>query len=161
MGEQVGAPYSNETTSKEAAKAIVASAATLRSQIFKFLQERGEYGATDLEISAALGMKLSTVNPRRGELVDAGKVADSGRKRKTPSGRMSIVWVLKEHAPKSIDPGFVKLTYGKKRCKVAPAVLRELLEQSDHVASEGIMSSLGLPEAASSDVSPFDQLEDL
>jgi hypothetical protein len=161
MGEHVGAPYSNETTSKEAARAIVPSAATLRSQILRFLQQRAEHGATDLEISAALNMKLSTVNPRRGELVDGGKVADSGKRRKTPSNRQSIVWVVKEHAPKDLAPDFVKLAYGKKRCKVDPLVFRELLEQSSHAAAPGILSSLDLPDPSPDAPNPFDQLEGL
>ena len=64
-----------------------------------------EYGpATDLEIiriyrdlvefNDAPQASESGIRSRRSELVRAGKVEDSGERRRTPSGRLSIVWGL-------------------------------------------------------------------
>jgi DNA-binding IclR family transcriptional regulator len=49
-------------------------------------------GMTDEEIQRALKLNPSTERPRRIELVQAGKVRDSGRTRKTASGRAATVW---------------------------------------------------------------------
>jgi len=48
-------------------------------------------GATDEEIADGLAMNPSTVRPRRGELVEAGRVVAAGE-RKTKSGRRAVVW---------------------------------------------------------------------
>jgi hypothetical protein len=44
-------------------------------------------------------MRPQSVTPRRGELVDAGQVRDSGRQRPTSSGRMATVWVATGSPP--------------------------------------------------------------
>lgn len=51
----------------------------------------GPDGATDEEIADGLAMNPSTVKPRRGELVEAGRVVAAGE-RKTKSGRRAVVW---------------------------------------------------------------------
>lgn len=83
-------------TSKEAALSIEPCAATLRAKVLAFIQESG--GATDEQIQDALEMNPSTERPRRGELVEAGSVVDSGTTRKTRSGRWAVVWIAKESA---------------------------------------------------------------
>ena len=80
-------------TSLGAAEAIRPSAASLRMKVLGFIVARGGDGATDPEIQAALRMEGSTQRPRRIELVDAGLVKDSGRTRKSASGRACVVWV--------------------------------------------------------------------
>ena len=80
-------------TSLAAAEAIRPSAASLRMKVLGFIVARGGDGATDPEIQAALRMEGSTQRPRRVELVDAGLVRDSGRKRTTASLRRATVWV--------------------------------------------------------------------
>ena len=77
-------------TSLAAAESIAPTAATLRAQVFDLLRSHG--GMTDEEMQQALSMNPSTQRPRRGELVDAGQVRDSGRTRKTASGREAVVW---------------------------------------------------------------------
>lgn len=78
-------------TSVAAAEEIAASAATLRGLVLSYIQIRGEEGATDEEIAAALDMNPSTARPRRVELERAGLIKKSGR-RPTRSGRMATVW---------------------------------------------------------------------
>jgi hypothetical protein len=51
-------------------------------------------GGTDEELQDALGMNPNTQRPRRIELVERGLVRDSGRTRKTKSGRRATVWEI-------------------------------------------------------------------
>lgn len=80
-------------TSFAAAVSIVANTNNMHQRIINFLKERPE-GATDEQISISLDMKQSTQRPRRIELVNKGKVKDSGRKGKTSSNRSAVIWVL-------------------------------------------------------------------
>ena len=81
------------STSQAAAESIRPKAKQLRLKVLAFIRGTGEGGATDHEIQAGLGMNPSTQRPRRGELVKAGLVENSGRTRATPSGRQATVWV--------------------------------------------------------------------
>jgi hypothetical protein len=87
-------------TSRIAAERIAGRTATLRAAVLAMLRERGEYGATDQEIQDALSLPSNTEIPRRWELVNAGAVVASGRKRPTQSGCPARVWVLAQFAPK-------------------------------------------------------------
>lgn len=71
-------PQCGTRTSWEAFEAIAPSTATLRGRVLQFLIERGARGAMDEEIQTALRLKCQTETPRRGELVKAGLVRDSG-----------------------------------------------------------------------------------
>jgi transcription initiation factor IIE alpha subunit len=51
-------------------------------------------GMTDEEIQAATGLNPNAVRPRRGELVEAGYLRESGLTRRTASGRRATVWTL-------------------------------------------------------------------
>ena len=82
-------------TSREAAKAIEGSGASLRAQLLAFLRleaSQGWDGWTDEELQRVLPMNPSTERPRRIELVRLGLVEDSGEKRRTASGRLATVW---------------------------------------------------------------------
>lgn len=85
-------------TSSVAADRISDHATDLRARILIFIVEQGPHGATDDEGEAVLGIKPQTYTPRRGELVALGLVVDSGRRRKTASGRPAAVWVTPNHA---------------------------------------------------------------
>lgn len=87
-------------TSDVAADRIASRAGTLRAAVLTMLRERGEHGATDQEMQDALQLPSNTQLPRRWELMNAGAVVASGRKRKTRSGCPAIVWVRSEFAPK-------------------------------------------------------------
>lgn len=83
-------------TSTQAAVAIEDRAGTLRAKVRDYLKSQGLDGATDEQIQAALSMNPSTQRPRRIELVEAGRVLDSGRVRKTTSNRNATVWIAVE-----------------------------------------------------------------
>ena len=76
-----------------AAQAIEPSRNTLREAVFAAIRDRGAAGATDDELQCSLGMNPSTERPRRVELVEAGRVLNSGLTRPTRSGRKATVWI--------------------------------------------------------------------
>lgn len=80
-------------TSTAAAEAIAPTAATLRMAVFGVIAARGN--ATDEEIQIELGIPGNTQRPRRVELCEAGRVVDSGIRRRTKSGRLAVVWIIK------------------------------------------------------------------
>lgn len=81
-------------TSQEAAQTVLPRTGTQRRRVYDFIADRGDFGATDLEVQRRLDMDGNTERPRRVELVDAGLVVDSGR-RTVVDGRRMIVWVAK------------------------------------------------------------------
>ena len=70
------------------------SRAKSRTRVYAFIRERGARGATDYETQQATGIGPQTQTPARLELERGGIVQDSGKTRKTPSGRPAIVWVV-------------------------------------------------------------------
>jgi hypothetical protein len=76
-------------TSVAAALAVTSVTGKCRKQVYEHLTAVGEDGATDPEMQAALNMGGSTQRPRRIELVAAGLVMDSGRRRDR-----CAVWVV-------------------------------------------------------------------
>jgi hypothetical protein len=88
------APYApGSDTSRAAAKAIRGHLTTLEQRVLDAIKAAGDHGATDEELQRALGMNPSTQRPRRGELVGANLVRDSGRTRLTVSKRKATVWI--------------------------------------------------------------------
>jgi predicted transcriptional regulator len=83
------APYSNPTTSKEAAEAIEPQLARLEAVVMGALDVRP---MACFEIEAFTGLPHTTASARIKGLRDKNRVKDSGMKRKTPSGRNAIVW---------------------------------------------------------------------
>jgi hypothetical protein len=88
------APYSNDTTSKDAAVAVAGSAAQLREQVYDLIAANPQ-GLTDEEIQIKLGMKGNTQRPRRWELSETGRIIKHGT-RKVKSGKQAIVWRVNE-----------------------------------------------------------------
>jgi hypothetical protein len=81
-------------TSKAAAEGARPRAAGLRQAVYAFIRERGQRGATDEEISDALGSDRSnSLRPRRNELMNSGYIRDSGERRLTRLGSNATVWV--------------------------------------------------------------------
>ena len=80
-------------TRRAAAERMQGHTGPLRERVFRYVRLRGDHGATDVEISDGLGILRDSVRPRRLELERAGRLADSGRRRRTPSGRLATVWI--------------------------------------------------------------------
>lgn len=91
---QIDPPSVLVDTSVDAAEAIRPTAETLRNMVLSLIVCRGDYGATDDEIQAALSLTGNTQRPRRWELCRMNTIKDSGIRRKTSSGRNAIVWVF-------------------------------------------------------------------
>ena len=51
-------------------------------------------GLTDFELAELLGRQQTSVGKRRGELVNAGLIIATTRRRKSPSGSPAIVWQI-------------------------------------------------------------------
>lgn len=83
-------------TSKRAAVKIAPRAGTIRSDVLNYIRSRGELGASNDEIVAALGIQIQTVCPRMNELARAQFIRPSGRTRKTRSRRDAVCWVAKD-----------------------------------------------------------------
>lgn len=86
------APFSNPTTSKDAAKAIEPHMGRMQQQVFDVLRNKAR---TAREVEEVLGMRAASVTARIRELVLAGKVENSGERKATDSGRTAIVWRVK------------------------------------------------------------------
>lgn len=82
----------HSATSRAAASAIVPTRLTLQEQVYRCIL-RAETGVTDEQICEHTLLNPSTERPRRIELVKKGLVRDSGRTRKTASGRSATVWI--------------------------------------------------------------------
>ena len=91
-GPQARAP----STEREAAILQYPNTGTKRRQVLDHIASCGEHGATDEEISIALGMRLYTAAPRRNELLNDGWVEESPLRRRTTTGTAAAVWVLTE-----------------------------------------------------------------
>lgn len=91
------APYRGEPpaqahspTSIAAAEKIRKAIGPLHKEILKFLTNC--MGATDEEMQFELNMAANTQRPRRRELQLMGRIVDSGKTRRTQSGREAVVW---------------------------------------------------------------------
>lgn len=79
-------------TQEAAAKLIAPVAASMREKVFQYIKTQGNSGATNEEISAALGMKLQTVCARVNELQKQHRISWEGKQRHTQSGASAKVW---------------------------------------------------------------------
>jgi len=79
-------------TSVAAAEKIKTAIGPLHKEILRFLGELPNMGATDEEMQFGIGMSANTQRPRRRELQLDGRIVDSGKTRRTKSGREAVVW---------------------------------------------------------------------
>lgn len=77
-------------TSREAAESMEKSAPRLRRICFNALRDNGP--STPDELAARLGLSILSVRPRVTELAKAGRIYDTGERRKNASGRFARVW---------------------------------------------------------------------
>lgn len=79
----------HSSTSEAAAKKIKPTSDRMRQRVFNCIEALGPI--TDEEIASTLAMNPSTARPRRVELLTAGRIRQSGKK-KTSSGREAAAW---------------------------------------------------------------------
>lgn len=80
-------------TSVDAAQAIEPNAETLRGIVYADVKRAGKTGLTCYEIVTRRKMLHQTISPRITELSSRGWLRDSGKRRRTKTGRDAIVWV--------------------------------------------------------------------
>lgn len=80
-------------TSVDAAKSIEPNADTLRGMVYADVKRSGKVGLTCYEIVNRRKMLHQTISPRITELSARGWLRDSGKRRRTKTGREAIVWV--------------------------------------------------------------------
>jgi hypothetical protein len=68
----------------------------LRRRVLEAIALGGMLGRTCDEVEMLLGMPHQTASARVHELAKRGDIVDSGRTRKTRSGRAAIVWQVRE-----------------------------------------------------------------
>jgi len=86
-------PYvAGSDTSEAAADSIIGDRARMQTMVYECIGATGIHGATDDEVEAMTGLRHQTASARRRELVQKGRVVDTGMRRKTRSGRPATVW---------------------------------------------------------------------
>jgi hypothetical protein len=65
---------------------------TLNRRVYDLFMQAGDRGWTDEEAAEKLRLPGNSLRPRRVHLMDCGLVHDSGKRRKTMSGRNAVVW---------------------------------------------------------------------
>lgn len=83
-------------TSRAAAASIERGRESLRARVYRCIAFMGSVGCTDEEGYLALDMNPNTYRPRRVELMEAGRIIDSGRTRPTRSRRQAVVWTVRD-----------------------------------------------------------------
>jgi hypothetical protein len=82
-------------TSRAAAERVLPKTGTQRRRVYDALLDASQWvdgGLTDDELVARLKLPANSIRPRRGELVEAGLVIDSGVRVLNDYGNMCIVW---------------------------------------------------------------------
>lgn len=96
--EIVGRYHRNgQDTEREAAMLVAPRAGTQRARVLQVLRG-AEKGCTDYELWAVhgIGARPHVPGTRREELIaDGWPIVDSGARRRTDTGSLAIVWVLK------------------------------------------------------------------
>ena len=87
-------------TSRQPADSIAHIANSIRAKVLATVTEAASTGVIGDEVAARLELHVTQVRSRLSELLAAGKIADSGRRRVGASGRRGAVWVLAEYVAK-------------------------------------------------------------
>ena len=86
----------HSATSRASAREIEPEAQTLQGRVLSAIRAAEHGGMTDEELQTDLEMNPSTQRPRRRELQLKKLIRDSGRTRRTKSGRKAVVWVAEQ-----------------------------------------------------------------
>jgi len=81
-------------TSHEAAADAAPNAHTDRANVLVMHYRHRHSGLTDYELAAKMERQQNSVGKRRGELRDAGLIAQDELKRPAPSGSSAFVWKI-------------------------------------------------------------------
>jgi predicted transcriptional regulator len=95
-------PAKGPITSRGAAESLI-NVSKLASEVFTEIMSEPK-GMTCDEVELLMDGRHQTISARVNELRDKGWIKDSGRKRKTRSGRQAIVWIPTEQARKQLSP---------------------------------------------------------
>ena len=82
-------------TEREAADSMRPHAETQAGVVYDAIANSRAYGMTIDEIATHTGIRESSVCARRKALEEAGLIVNSGKTRKTTSGRSAVVWRCK------------------------------------------------------------------
>ena len=130
---EVGVPYSNQTTSRDAAESMVDHVAKQDDRILKAIHEAeaaGRAGMTAEEVSLALGMRINSVTARiNGLRFEQRKLDATVWRRKNTSGRWATVYGPATDggaAPKAKGHGRPSPTVAAERERVLEALREEL-----------------------------------
>jgi len=80
------------------------AAVTIKARILDAIQAAGPHGLTDHELSTMLKLLSDSSRSQRVALRREGLVADSGRRRPSPRGLPSIVWIATNPQVLATDP---------------------------------------------------------
>jgi hypothetical protein len=86
-------------TSRAAGRVMRRHTRGIAHRVLDAIRAAGRYGRTDHELTGELRLLSDSVRSRRVRLRDEGLVADSGRRRTTPSGCLAVVWVYAGEVP--------------------------------------------------------------
>ena len=87
---QLGLPYSNDSTSREAAQSMEPHVQRLEAEVLSCLRFCGPMAC--FEVERFCNMAHTTASARIRGLVVKQLVEDSGDRKPTPSGRNAILW---------------------------------------------------------------------
>lgn len=87
--------FQKTDTSYDAAVDMIPKKDRLQQLVMDALADHG--AATSHELAMLTGESYASIQPRTAELRIDRKIEDSGTRRKTPSGKNSIVWKLKSN----------------------------------------------------------------
>lgn len=100
MSKKRKAPFVRESsTSEEAALSIEGHLPRLENVCYLVVAAAGGEGVTCDEAEVQTQLSHQTCSARIRGLVLRGRIVDSGRTRKTRSGRQAVVYVTKDHKP--------------------------------------------------------------
>lgn len=91
-----GVGYQERDTSKKAAADVSEKAKTIRQKVLSVFEWAGDVGLTADQAATQIARHYGSVRPRVTELINEGRLEDTGRRAKGQFGKMQIVWRIKE-----------------------------------------------------------------
>lgn len=89
-------------TSREAAESIIDNARQLRAVVFSCVLSCGEIGVTCDQVEVVMSGRHQTISARIRELVNEGRIIDTGERRPTRSGRGARIYIATCNAPQDL-----------------------------------------------------------